>query len=318
MGYLFSTADRLGCRYPSETRYAKNEAMSHQARKNPVESKIRKQAETPVATEVIAPAPQEQTGDQSAVLDVLQRMETLLGERIDRTREKLRSTEEAVSNLRERERRADALEAEVRELRKSAKALEIRASQLDAENAGLRNSLASMRETVAKLETAKQATEIRMSKLDSENADLGKSLAYMRETVRELETAKQTAENNAALLQTIVQQVKQVAAIEVGRAVKALLSSKKSGLWRKETPVSVYAKLLVDSRIVDPGWYLLHHDDVAKAGMEPALHYILHGAEEGRIPGPALDEATRKVELSPTLVECETEDVTPMSADGDS
>lgn len=238
--------------------------MPRQAKKQPVETKIRKRAEAPaepVVAETIPPAPQEQAGgqSQSPVLDVLQRMETLLGERIDRTREKLRSTEEAVSNLRDRERQADALEAEIKDLRKSAKALEIRASQLDAENAGLRNSLASLRETVAGLETAKRA-----------------------------------AENRATLLQAVVQRVHQVAALEIGRAVKALLGGRKGGLWKKETPVSAHAKLLVDTRIVDPEWYLQRHVDVAAAGMEPALHYILHGAEEGRVPGPALDEAARE------------------------
>lgn len=33
-------------------------------------------------------------------------------------------------------------------------------------------------------------------------------------------------------------------------------------------------------------WYLRHNLDVAKSGMRPALHYLRHGAAEGRDPGP--------------------------------
>lgn len=38
--------------------------------------------------------------------------------------------------------------------------------------------------------------------------------------------------------------------------------------------------------LVDPVWYLKTHKDVAEFGMDPILHYCLHGSKEGRDPGP--------------------------------
>ncbi len=36
----------------------------------------------------------------------------------------------------------------------------------------------------------------------------------------------------------------------------------------------------------DAGWYLARYGDVAAADVDPALHYLQHGAREGRDPGP--------------------------------
>jgi hypothetical protein len=48
------------------------------------------------------------------------------------------------------------------------------------------------------------------------------------------------------------------------------------------------ARRLRESGLVDPAWYLAHNPDVAEAGMDPVLHYLHYGAEEGRAPNPAL------------------------------
>lgn len=45
-------------------------------------------------------------------------------------------------------------------------------------------------------------------------------------------------------------------------------------------------KLLRMSRLFDPSWYLSKYTDVAAAGTDPALHFLLHGADEGRNPSP--------------------------------
>src|SRR5690606_39646281 len=36
----------------------------------------------------------------------------------------------------------------------------------------------------------------------------------------------------------------------------------------------------------DPDWYLGQYRDVAESGMDPVIHYLDHGASEGRDPGP--------------------------------
>ena len=189
-------------------------------------------------------APVEEAGQQSVQAVVL-RMQAVLNERIDRTRETLRSTEEAMSSLRDYEARIGQLEAEVHGLRTSGKALEMRAKQQEAENTALRARLAA-----------------------------------------------QPSASEVARLRQAVQQARKVAAEELGRAVKALLP-RKGGLFWKGTSLSKQAQALVKGGVVDPAWYLAHHGDVAAAGMDPAVHYILHGAAEGRAPNPTLDEATR-------------------------
>jgi glycosyltransferase involved in cell wall biosynthesis len=46
-----------------------------------------------------------------------------------------------------------------------------------------------------------------------------------------------------------------------------------------------------DCDLFDGGWYLRRYPDVAEAGFDPALHYVRHGAAEGRWPGPWFDPA---------------------------
>lgn len=44
--------------------------------------------------------------------------------------------------------------------------------------------------------------------------------------------------------------------------------------------------LLADSGLFDKLWYLARYPDVRKRGVDPVKHYLLHGAREGRDPGP--------------------------------
>lgn len=43
------------------------------------------------------------------------------------------------------------------------------------------------------------------------------------------------------------------------------------------------------SDLFDAKWYLANYPDVERAGFDPALHYVRHGASEGREPGPWFD-----------------------------
>lgn len=45
-------------------------------------------------------------------------------------------------------------------------------------------------------------------------------------------------------------------------------------------------RALCRSGLFDAGWYLQAYPEVAAAGLDPALHYLAHGADEGRDPGP--------------------------------
>jgi hypothetical protein len=45
------------------------------------------------------------------------------------------------------------------------------------------------------------------------------------------------------------------------------------------------------SPLFDGDWYLQHYPDVAAASVDPALHYVMHGAAERRQPGPQFNAA---------------------------
>ncbi|MCF8104309.1 MAG: glycosyltransferase [Desulfohalobiaceae bacterium] len=45
------------------------------------------------------------------------------------------------------------------------------------------------------------------------------------------------------------------------------------------------------SGLIDETWYLQHYPDVAAAGMDPVEHYLRHGIEDGRDPGPCFAAA---------------------------
>lgn len=43
---------------------------------------------------------------------------------------------------------------------------------------------------------------------------------------------------------------------------------------------------LEDSDLLDGAWYLRRYPEVAATGLSPALHYLRHGAQERKDPGP--------------------------------
>ena len=56
------------------------------------------------------------------------------------------------------------------------------------------------------------------------------------------------------------------------------------------------ARLLRRSGLFDAAWYRRTYPDVEAGGLDPALHYLSHGATEGRDPGPAF--STRRYEAA--------------------
>ena len=47
--------------------------------------------------------------------------------------------------------------------------------------------------------------------------------------------------------------------------------------------------VVAGSDLFEADWYTQEYPDIAKAGVDPALHYVRHGAGEGRDPGPAFN-----------------------------
>jgi hypothetical protein len=46
---------------------------------------------------------------------------------------------------------------------------------------------------------------------------------------------------------------------------------------------------------IDSVYYLRENPDVARAGIDPVLHYVLHGENEGRRPCPEFDPLSYRI-----------------------
>ena len=132
------------------------------------------------------------------------------------------------------------------------------------------------------LESKEQAETILdlEEKIRSKNRKLQKLSQKKREAVEnlqqlevELEERRIAAESDAAL------RSKRPRSINVlGRAL--LKRHQKMGLHFKEVT------LIKSSSLFDEAWYLEENKDVAESDIDPALHYLLYGAEDRRDPSP--------------------------------
>lgn len=81
---------------------------------------------------------------------------------------------------------------------------------------------------------------------------------------------------------------------EIGRIAKALAPRRGAGLLSsRDISIEEQANLLALHDVVDVDWYRLQNPDVSESGMDPALHYLLNGIEEGRIPRQIWSELAR-------------------------
>lgn len=171
------------------------------------------------------------------------------------------------------------------------------ATAKDVGSSPMRDAFARMQEILSeRIETARnelrsnEAAFSRLAEYEAKIERLEAEITQLRQSEKALQIhANQLRAEKAVFRNRIEARVNSLAGEEVGRIVKALLPRKKGGLINRDMSLGEQAGLLVATGVVDPEWYLSHHTDVAAAGMEAAVHYLLHGAEEGRLPGPALD-----------------------------
>lgn len=136
---------------------------------------------------------------------------------------------------------------------------------------------------VKTLRAAERSLQIRARQFEAENAAL-------RTQVDELSRKVSSTQCEVGRLQQRVDTLQKAAAAEIGRIVKLLLPARKKRMWSRTSLLSEQVHLLVASNIIDPEWYLSQHVDVAAACIDPAYHYVMHGAEEGREARPFYDK----------------------------
>ena len=77
---------------------------------------------------------------------------------------------------------------------------------------------------------------------------------------------------------------------------------------KKKSVPSQWVSLVRDSGLFDPEFYLRCYPDVSAAGVDPVVHYIMHGWHEGRIPSQYFDTdyyleqlITKQIDVAPLL-----------------
>lgn len=94
----------------------------------------------------------------------------------------------------------------------------------------------------------------------------------------------------------VVSQCGTLSGLELGKAILGMI--RLPALWRllpAQHQLDRQKYLLLRSGLFDAEWYLAENNDVAAAGVDPAEHYIRHGAFEGREPNRSLADARRSL-----------------------
>lgn len=128
----------------------------------------------------------------------------------------------------------------------------------------------------------------RIRTLEQQLADARRSAARLVAQAEELCVSTHAAETRAAEAEQRLAGLTSRISWRLTRPLRALTGMLR---WR---PADDGARRVVleeirRSGLFDPDWYLARNPDVAKSGVDPAGHYLDHGASEGRAPGPAFD-----------------------------
>lgn len=223
-----------------------------------------------------------------------ERVQKLLAQKIDRTHERIENTKKLVETFREREAQLGRTDQEIAGLRSEIAA---RQRQLVNSNTELIKVMEEAKEArmearsfeiqLRQFEVGSAALRAQLAESHNARDRLNAELDLSRACIARLEGEKANVEAAAGNLSQRLVRMHDTATGEIGRVIKALLNPPKKSRWRGAS-MQEQAALLVKSGIVDPQRYLACNKDVAEAGMDPAEHYILHGASEGRDPTGAL------------------------------
>lgn len=199
----------------------------------------------------------------------------------------------------ERERAVDTLD----DYRQQQLTLAVRAAMLDQKSSDLRDQLADERgkfeQEFAALRNSLGDAERKRNALTS---DLARQKAIADERQKAIEHLRQDrAERVAGRDEQIAKLRSQVALLQdeerrLTAEVDRLERYSSVRLFRRLGQLVAQSdgrrrqhelQLLSESPLFDPAWYLARYPDVAAQGLDPAAHYLDHGAMEGRSPSAA-------------------------------
>jgi hypothetical protein len=116
----------------------------------------------------------------------------------------------------------------------------------------------------------------------------GKEIARLESDLRKIKARAASAEFAGHLLQQELNSLQESISWKAATPVRMIGRLVKKTDEERETRLQQIG-LLLTSEYFDLDWYLRTYTDVAESKMNPAEHYLLFGANEGRFPGPLFD-----------------------------
>jgi hypothetical protein len=179
--------------------------------------------------------------------------------------------------------RLERQDAELAELRRELGAARAAAEKARAESAA---AMGKAEADARDAQAAQAAHAAELEKARGERAALEGRIRARFDEIAAMTRMMAESERDAEASRAAADRMRRDAAKEMGRAVKAMLEGPRlvPGRFRLRRQ----AEMLKRSGLFDARWYLENYPDVAENGGDPALHYLLYGAEEGREPNGAL------------------------------
>jgi chromosome segregation ATPase len=181
-----------------------------------------------------------------------------LAEELSKAKAALREQKEAADKVAEQYRQRVEQQGTV------LRELESTRDKLKAESHGLASKLQARFDEIAKLTSLLQAVE-------SASVAKTKELAETREVQQRLSAEAEALRKKLAEETIKAKSARQASINQLGKPLK-------------RSELAQFAAKIKEAGVLDSGWYLKKYKDVADAGMDPAVHYLLYGINEGREP----------------------------------
>ena len=177
-----------------------------------------------------------------------------------------------------------AMEAEIAKLRSD---LSEAGAAAESQRAKAESEMKALKAEAEKLRAEKTAAE---RKAASEQARVEQRLEERFDEIAGLTRMVAEAEQKAGHKDEAIEAMRAALAKEMGRTVSALLDGRALRFMPMRLRLRRQMALLRRSGLFDAEWYKSHYQDIADAGVDPLLHYVVHGAREGREPNRTLAE----------------------------
>jgi GT2 family glycosyltransferase/glycosyltransferase involved in cell wall biosynthesis len=196
--------------------------------------------------------------------------------------------------------RLSDLEAENAELNSKIALIYEERQQKDAQMRALQEEGRQKDAQLRALQQDGQQKDAQLRALQQDGQQKDAQLRVLKEEGQRLEQVLQSADrDNRALLaaaqksnRDIVRWLAVLKRGDITRPVPRQLTGWRwlpPGRWKKRRRLVRDYRLIAESPLLDPEWYLAKNPDIAVKVEDPVLHYLLYGAREGRAPGPNFD-----------------------------